>query len=921
MRLQRLPRSSLKTRVVLSVALLFVGFASLLTWLALRHFDQSFRQNLFQQQYLLASSLARSIDDKLQLSQDLLSATVRRLPLQALVNAELAQQFLDREAALQTIFTNGLQLLSADGIVIAESPYLPGRRGSDLSGQEVFKVVSDTRAPYLSKPFASPRAQGRSAIVLSIPILDRDARMVGRLHGGIELERNNLLSGLNEIRLGATGYVSLFTEDRIFIANRNPQRILKPIVQPGLNLLVDRAVAGFEGSDTTTTSRGVEVVSSFKRLRAAPWILSVNLPLQEASEPLQEARIFLLLAVIGSTLLVVGLIWLVMRQALHALDTLTQHVRTLPRKQGSARRLALDSNDEIGTLVDAFNTLIETEDQQQRHVRESEARFRSLAELSTDWYWEQDTSFRFTLMSQGLGKTGVTANVGKARWELPIVGVTPQQWVEHRAVLDRHEPFRDFVYQVRTDKGELRTFAISGVPMFDAQGVFTGYRGIGSDITDRKTAEQRIEYLAYHDALTGLPNRLLVEDRFSQALATAERRREKVALVYLDLDNFKSINDTLGHAAGDEFLKEVARRLRSCVRDGDTISRQGGDEFLIVLGELPDTEVVSAIVLKIMEQLQKPLQLASQEISASASIGVAISPDDGRDFETLRKKADVAMYQSKASGRNAYHFFDPTMDAEAGEHLLMRNGLRRALERQEFVLHYQTQHDLTEGTLTGLEALIRWQHPELGLIAPGRFIGVAEESGLIVPMGDWVLQHACWQAMQWQRAGFQAIPVSVNLSAMQFKRGDVEASVERALQASGLAPELLVLELTESILIQNVESVLGSVRRLKQLGVKLAIDDFGTGYSSLSYLKRLDIDTLKIDQSFVRDLARDPDDEAIVRAIIQMARSLKLKTVAEGVETVDLRFRLQSFGCDEAQGYLYSRPLPAAEIERRLTKA
>ena len=326
------------------------------------------------------------------------------------------------------------------------------------------------------------------------------------------------------------------------------------------------------------------------------------------------------------------------------------------------------------------------------------------------------------------------------------------------------------------------------------------------------------------------------------------------------------------------------------------------------------------MVLKIMDRLQEPVRIGTQELSVSASIGVAIGPEDGRDFETLRKKADMAMYRSKEAGRNAYHFFDPTMDAEAGEHLLMRNGLRRALERDEFLLHYQPQYDLASGQLTGVEALIRWQHPELGLVAPARFIGVAEESGLIVAMGDWVLRQACQQAMRWQRAGLPPLTLAVNLSAMQFKRGQVEQSVRQALEVSGLPPQLLELELTESILIQNVESVLSSVRALKELGVKLAIDDFGTGYSSLAYLKQLDIDLLKIDQGFVRDLASDPDDAAIVRAIIQMARSLNLRTLAEGVETGQIRDQLRAFGCDAAQGYFYSRPVPAPEIERLLAQ-
>ncbi len=921
MRLPRLQQSSLKTRVVLAVALLFVGFASLLTWLTLRHFDQSFRQSLYQHQFVLASTLAKSIDDKIRQGQAMLAQVAAQVPPQAWQNPQLAQAFLDQKTNLKTIFTNGVLLIDAQGRVVAESPYLPGRRGRDVSGLEVFKVVSDTRQPYISRPFTSVRAMGRPVITMALPLFNAQGAMVGRLHGSVELLGRNFLSDLNDVKLGQTGYVSLFTKDRVFISNRNPQRIMQPIVLPGLNPLVDRAIEGFEGSDTVVNSRGVELITSFKQLSTVPWILSLNLPLDEATAPLQRARDVLLLAIASGTALVVVLIWLFMRTALAPLAALTEHLRELPHKQGEARQIRLDTSGEIGTLVQTFNSMVRAQDEQRQTLQESETRFRNLAEMSTDWYWEQDTQHRFTLMSQGLDKTGVATYLGKARWELPVVGVSPEQWAEHRAVLEKHEPFRDLVYQVRAVNGNVRTFAISGAPMFDERGVFIGYRGIGSDITDRRSAEERIAYLAYHDALTGLPNRLLVQDRFEQAMAQAERSNTRVALVYLDLDNFKTINDTLGHAAGDEFLKEVARRLRACVRDSDTISRQGGDEFLLVLRDLPDTEIVSAIVTKILEKLQEPFQLGAQELSSSASIGVAIAPDDGSDFETLRKKADLAMYRSKEAGRNTWHYFDPTMDAEAGEHLLMRNGLRRALEQQEFVLHYQTQHDLTEGTLTGLEALIRWQHPELGLVAPGRFIGVAEESGLIVQIGDWVLQQACWQAVQWQRAGLRAVPISVNLSAVQFKRGDVETSVERALSASGLAPELLELELTESIMLHSAESVLDSVRRLKQLGVKLAIDDFGTGYSSLSYLKRLDIDKLKIDQSFVRDLASDPDDEAIVRAIIQMARSLNLKTIAEGVENLDLRFRLQSFGCDEAQGYLYSRPLPAGEIERLLSRA
>ncbi len=572
---------------------------------------------------------------------------------------------------------------------------------------------------------------------------------------------------------------------------------------------------------------------------------------------------------------------------------------------------------ELATINEQLQHEIAVRTAAEQHLRTEEARFRDLSEMSSDWFWEMDADLRFTEISGGLlaaPSSKGDSGLGKYRWDLPIVGVTPEQWAEHRRMLDARLPFKNFVYQLRNRVGELRWCVINGKPVFE-DGVFKGYRGTGSDITERKLAEQKVEFLAYHDPLTGLPNRLLLEDRLQQAITQAQRSRSGLALVFLDLDNFKKINDSLGHATGDALLKEVAARLKHCVRDSDTISRQGGDEFVLILREQHGAESCLPVLAKIMEMLQEPFFSEGNELSTSASIGVALYPQDGSDFDILRKKADMAMYRAKEAGRNTYRFFDEAMDEEAVEHLLMRSGLRRALERGEFVLHYQPQIELGSGRVVGVEALLRWEHPEFGLVAPGRFVPVAEDSGLIVPIGAWVIQEACRQAQAWQNAGLPAMMMAVNLSAVQFQRGGIEDTVVQALAGTGLDPSRLELELTESILIQDAEQVMATVRRLKQLGVKLAIDDFGTGYSSLSYLKRFDIDKLKIDQSFIRDLASDPDDAAIVRAIIQMAHSLDLLTIAEGVETPELLLQLRSFGCDEAQGYHFARPMPAAEFE------
>ena len=557
----------------------------------------------------------------------------------------------------------------------------------------------------------------------------------------------------------------------------------------------------------------------------------------------------------------------------------------------------------------------------EKHLRASETRFRDLSALSSDWFWEQDADFRFIDVTLGQRPSNLppVLMVGKTRWELPILGLTPAQWQEHRQTLQAHLPFDNLTYQVRNERDELRWFTVSGKPLFE-QGVFVGYRGIGSDITARKLIEEKIEFLAYHDPLTGLPNRLLLQDRMQQAMAHADRTQTRLALVFMDLDNFKHINDSLGHATGDALLKETASRVGQCIRNTDTLSRQGGDEFVLLLADLPDPDSALPVLAKISAHLQDSFVIDGNELSTSASMGVVIYPDDGADFETLSKKADTAMYKAKEAGRNTYRFFDEAMNIEAVDHLVMRNGLRRALDEGEFVLHYQPQIDLASGAVTGAEALLRWQHPEQGLVLPARFIPIAEDSGLIVPIGEWVIHEACRQAMAWRAAGLPALVVAVNLSAVQIRRGSVEHTVRHALQQSGLDPALLELELTETILIQNVEQVLASVKRLKQLGIKLSIDDFGTGYSSLSYLKRFDIDKLKIDQSFIRDLAIDPDDAAIVRAIIQMAHSLNLKTLAEGVENAAMLQHLRSFGCDEAQGFLFSHPMPAATFAVFLQK-
>ena len=442
--------------------------------------------------------------------------------------------------------------------------------------------------------------------------------------------------------------------------------------------------------------------------------------------------------------------------------------------------------------------------------------------------------------------------------------------------------------------------------------------GIVEDITDRKAAEERVQLLAYYDALTGLPNRTLLQDRLSQALASARRRKDKVALLFLDLDRFKIINDSLGHSVGDLLLKEVAERLKRWAREQDTVARLGGDEFLIVLTDVKDIPGAAVAAERLMDAMTAEFVVQGHLLRVSCSLGISIFPEHGADGETLIKNADAAMYSAKDYGRNNFQFFTQDMNAEVVERLTLESSLRLALEKKELFLVYQPQMDIASGRITGLEALLRWQHPELGLVPPDRFIRIAENSGLIVPIGEWVLRTACSQARKWQDEGLLAVPVAVNVSAVQFRQEGFRKMIDRVLRETGLAPQYLELELTESLLLSNADVTLSVLRGLKAMGLKLAIDDFGTGYSSFGYLKHFPVSKLKIDGSFVRDVAVNPDDAAITTAIISMAKSLSLKVIAEGVEDEAQMSFLRAHQCDEIQGYYFSKPLAPEEAADKL---
>jgi len=571
---------------------------------------------------------------------------------------------------------------------------------------------------------------------------------------------------------------------------------------------------------------------------------------------------------------------------------------------GRARRLA-GINEDITARKEA-----------EARLRHSESRFRSLLALSSDWYWEQDADLRFTEVS-GMDPDRDWPGIAQLRGGTGIQGPIPLSEADlarYRALTAARQPFRDLTLTVRDGDGEWRYLSFSGEPVFDADGTFSGYRGIARDVTQSRRAEERIRRLAHFDELTGLPNRTMFMHTLQRAFSLAQRRNKEFALFFIDLDRFKNINDSLGHEAGDRLLQEVGRRLRHHLRESDTVARLGGDEFVVLVEDSADPRELTTIAQNILAAIGRPYMLSGREFHVTGSIGISTYPADGQDPPALLKNADIAMYLAKDRGKNTFQFYAAQQNGYSFERLALESALRHALARREFVLHYQPRMDIVTGRMVAVEALLRWNHPDLGMVAPSQFIPLAEETGLIVPIGRWVLRSACAQAAQWRAEGLAGMRVAVNLSARQFVDDGLIMDIGDALAEAALTADGLELEITESMVMQSPERAVTTLSRLSDLGIAVSIDDFGTGYSSLGYLKRFPVDNVKIDRSFIKDLPHDADDAAITRAVIAMARSLRIRVVAEGVETREQLDFLRTHECDECQGFYLSRPLPAPEL-------
>jgi diguanylate cyclase (GGDEF)-like protein/PAS domain S-box-containing protein len=558
----------------------------------------------------------------------------------------------------------------------------------------------------------------------------------------------------------------------------------------------------------------------------------------------------------------------------------------------------------------------------QQTLQEPEQRFRALTELACDWWWEQDSAYRFTFIGgnfEAISGQSAASLLGKTRWELPCANLGEADWAAHRALLDRRETFRDFEVSRPDAQGRLMHYALSGQPVFDARQQFVGYRGVGNNITSRREAEEATRHLAHFDPLTDLPNRSLFPDRVQTEILRAQRNNRKVALLMLDLDHFKQINDTLGHDQGDGLLVMAAQRLRDCVRGADTVARVGGDEFMVILGDLEDLRPVETIAGNVLQSLSQPYPLTGGSGIVSASIGIAVYPDDATDVAGLVKRADQSMYAAKTAGRNRFSFFTKELQDQAESRIWLTQDIRSALRENQFWVAYQPIHSFSDGSVHKAEALIRWQHPERGLVEPSVFVPVAESTGLISEISQWVFYTVAAQAQAWRASYHRDFQVSINKSPVQFYRpGGDEVTWHQQLRELGLGERSIVVEIAESLLLNSNQSIAEQIRAIRSDGIQVSIDDFGSGASSLANLQAHHIDYLKIDQGFVRKLAAGSDALALSQAIIAMAHKLGIQVIAQGVETQEQADLLRLAGCDYAQGYWFARPMDATSFDAYL---
>ena len=874
----------------------------------------SLQKTIADQQYALVSRFAAEVSGRVEVSLGTLKRVASGLDFRHTSDPDRLRNYLHDNQGALALF-EALIIVSPKLTVLADNPTRQGRVGADVSSLEHLRRVIETGLPVVSRPFVGV-VTGQPLLAMSVPVYDSVGNLIAIVSGTLDILSPAFLGGINRAHSDSQGQFVLTTRERTTIVGDLSRLMLSSYAEPGVMPVYDRALAGWEGTDQGVDPAGRRMLMSFRTVEPLDWVAGVVLPVEEAFAPIVRSQRMAMLLLLVASMLVGLLVWFVMRGFLRPLFALRDNVVALRSDPSRAHELPVGEG-EVGEVASDFYRLFED---LSRSREESVARAEELQSIldASPIAIVMLREHRIQLVNPAFER--MFACVAADATERTLEAY----FEDHAAYIEICRRIESGLEEARVLRFEQRFVDARGqwfwanvyVRALDPTRPEKGPVMLIEDISEQKLSEERIRHLAEHDPLTDLPNRMLFNDRANQALARCRREGRRFALLFVDLDRFKNINDTLGHHIGDQLLRVVAGRIVSCVRESDTVSRPGGDEFTLLLSEIGDPEDAARVAEKLIHSLSEPCRISGRQLLVTASIGISLYPEDGDDIATLMRNADSAMYHSKESGRNAYHYFHLEMNERVCERMLLESALRNAIEADAFELYYQPQFDGVTRRMIGAEALLRWRDQDGTLVPPARFIPVAEEAGLILSIGQWVLEQVCRQQQEWQAAGLPALTVAVNISAQQFRQPRFVDSLRQVITRSGVPAECLELELTERVMLEAVERNIAVLDEVRRMGVRVSIDDFGTGYSSLSYLKRLPIDALKIDQTFVRDVVVDADDAAIVDAIIGLARNLRLQVIAEGVENEEQLEFLQRAGCRHMQGYLFAPALPVEEFER-----
>jgi diguanylate cyclase (GGDEF)-like protein/PAS domain S-box-containing protein len=907
---------SLATRASLAISAVFLVGVAAMAVVSLSTFDSQLTAVLHGEQDLVVGRIAEDVDQRIELLQEALRDSAAHITEADLASYATARAALERNDGLASVFDRSVFLFSAKGTLVAERPYRTDRLGQDATWRPYIRRTMDTRQPVISEPFKTNMGDGNFVMVLTWPILGHDGRLVGMLTGSLGLTRPDLLGSVAKTRFGRTGYLSITTADGRLLIDPDASRLSSALYAPGANELFERALKGFEGTASSVDENGRPSFITYRRVKSAGWLIAAVYPREEAYEyTVRFVRNFLL-ALAAASLAVLWAIWTLTRYLTRPLDALSRHITAYTATEGRIEPLSgVEGSGEVRALTTAFNALTRRLNEREESMVSALRQYQVITESSTDLITRHVRGGAIAFASPASRRVlgvGEAALHGRHIADLAhpddlqrLLAAFETAWSSDGATV--------VAWRARTS-GDEHVWLESALRPLPGSGKGDEILCLSRNIDERKRLEEKLHREARLDRLTQLPNRVLLDERLPAAMSRCHREGSLLAVLLIDLDRFKDINDTLGHRCGDELLAAVAGRFASVMRTGETVARWGGDEFVVVLPGLSHPDVARLVADRFLKVLKAPFEVGGQTLQVSASIGISVTGDDSVATETLLANADVAMYRAKRRGGNASVTYASEMNEGAHDRLSMESALFHAVERDELRLHYQPLVSARSGRIVGVEALLRWEHPAFGLVSPGVFIPIAERIGVIADMGDWALRTACAQMAAWHRDGLEGLGLSVNISGRQFAGDTLVPTVRDALAQTGLPPSCLELELTETLLMEDTHHSQEIIAGLKALGVTIALDDFGVGYSSLSYLKQFTLDTLKVDRAFTSEMLTSAESEAIVRATFDIARALKLRTVAEGIEARPQASFLAELGCDVLQGYYFAKPMPAEQL-------